>query len=236
MAATQQYTRAINEYVAKSTFGRVFRLQGCGHEKEILGTTFLTELRAGVTTFATMAYIIAVNGSIVSQSGGTCICESASDPTCLKDTDYARCVLDIQRDLITTTATISELASFVFGFLTNLPVALAPGMGLNAYFTYQVVGFHGTGPVSYRLALTAVFIEGFIFAFLFLIGMRQWLVGVISSSLKDRQHSRHRPLPHADRPVHVGGPRSHHGRAEHPSRARGLPSQVPRRVRRLSEP
>jgi hypothetical protein len=47
-------------------------------------------------------------------------------------------------------------------------------MGLNAYFTYQVVGFHGTGPVTYRLALTAVFIEGFIFIFLSLIGMRQW--------------------------------------------------------------
>jgi AGZA family xanthine/uracil permease-like MFS transporter len=57
-------------------------------------------------------------------------------------------------------------------------------MGLNAYFTYQVVGFHGTGPVPYRLALTAVFIEGFIFVFLSLIGMRQWLVAVIPSSLK----------------------------------------------------
>ena len=57
-------------------------------------------------------------------------------------------------------------------------------MGLNVYFTYQVVGFHGTGPVSYRLALTAVFIEGFIFVFLSLIGMRQWLVKVIHSSVK----------------------------------------------------
>src|SRR5947207_11212904 len=57
-------------------------------------------------------------------------------------------------------------------------------MGLNAYFTYQVVGFHGTGPVSYRLALTAVFVEGFIFVFLSLIGMRQWLVKLIPASLK----------------------------------------------------
>jgi AGZA family xanthine/uracil permease-like MFS transporter len=60
----------------------------------------------------------------------------------------------------------------------------SPGMGLNAYFTYQVVGFHGTGPVSYRLALTAVFVEGFVFVFLSLIGMRQWLVKVIPSSIK----------------------------------------------------
>jgi AGZA family xanthine/uracil permease-like MFS transporter len=57
-------------------------------------------------------------------------------------------------------------------------------MGLNAYFTYQVVGFHGQGPVSYRLALTAVFIEGLVFVFLSLIGMRQWLVKIIPSSIK----------------------------------------------------
>ena len=57
-------------------------------------------------------------------------------------------------------------------------------MGLNAYFAYQVVGFHGTGPISYRLALTAVFVEGFIFFFLSLIGMRQWLVAIIPASLK----------------------------------------------------
>lgn len=57
-------------------------------------------------------------------------------------------------------------------------------MGLNAYFTYQVVGYHGSGPVSYRLALTAVFVEGFVFVFLSLIGMRQWLVKVIPSSIK----------------------------------------------------
>jgi hypothetical protein len=59
-----------------------------------------------------------------------------------------------------------------------------PGMGLNAYFTFQVVGFHGTGTVSYGLALTAVFIEGFIFVFLSLIGMRQWLVKIIPNSIK----------------------------------------------------
>jgi AGZA family xanthine/uracil permease-like MFS transporter len=57
-------------------------------------------------------------------------------------------------------------------------------MGMNAYFAYQVVGFHGTGPVPYRLALTAIFIEGFIFVFLSLIGMRQWLVKLIPASLK----------------------------------------------------
>lgn len=60
----------------------------------------------------------------------------------------------------------------------------SPGMGLNAYFTYQVVGYHGTGPVSYQMALMAVFVEGFVFVFLSLIGMRQWLVKIIPASIK----------------------------------------------------
>jgi AGZA family xanthine/uracil permease-like MFS transporter len=68
--------------------------------------------------------------------------------------------------------------------MTNMPVCLAPGMGLNAYFAYQIVGYHGSGIISYNLALTAVFAEGFIFIFLSLIGMRQWLVKVIPVSLK----------------------------------------------------
>lgn len=55
---------------------------------------------------------------------------------------------------------------------------------MNVYFTYNVVGYHGTGPVPYRLALTAVFLEGFIFIFLALIGMRQWLVKLIPNSVK----------------------------------------------------
>jgi AGZA family xanthine/uracil permease-like MFS transporter len=65
-----------------------------------------------------------------------------------------------------------------------MPVALGPGMGLNAYFASQIVGKHGNGIISYNLALTAVFIEGFIFIFLSLIGMRQWLVKIIPVSLK----------------------------------------------------
>ena len=65
-----------------------------------------------------------------------------------------------------------------------MPIALAPGMGLNAYFTYTVVGYHGTGPVPYRLALTAVFVEGFVFVGLSLLGLRQWLARAIPASLK----------------------------------------------------
>jgi AGZA family xanthine/uracil permease-like MFS transporter len=57
-------------------------------------------------------------------------------------------------------------------------------MGLNAYFAYQVVGFHGTGRLTYGQALAAVFIEGFIFIFLSLIGMRRWLVRMLPKSIK----------------------------------------------------
>lgn len=57
-------------------------------------------------------------------------------------------------------------------------------MGLNAYFTYQVVGVRGQGPVPYGLALTAVFVEGFIFVFLALTGMRHWLVKIIPGTIK----------------------------------------------------
>ncbi|KAI9803397.1 MAG: hypothetical protein M1833_000916 [Piccolia ochrophora] len=174
----------VNNFVAASTFGRVFRLDGCGHEKSIRGAVFSTEIRAGITTFFTMAYIIATNANILSQSGGTCECTSQTDPICKTDPDYNFCLLGVRRDLITATATIAGLSSILFGFLTNLPCALAPGMGLNAYFTYQVVGFHGSGRIPYRLALTAVFIEGFIFIFLSLIGMRQWLVRLVPASLK----------------------------------------------------
>lgn len=70
------------------------------------------------------------------------------------------------------------------GLFANMPIALAPGMGLNAYFTYTVVGFHGLGPVPYTLALTAVFVEGFVFVGLSLLGMRQWLARVIPASIK----------------------------------------------------
>ncbi|EKD20853.1 uncharacterized protein L3040_000957 [Drepanopeziza brunnea f. sp. 'multigermtubi'] len=174
----------LDKKVARSTFGRVFRLDGSGHPKDRKGSRFMTEIWAGMTTFFTMAYIIAVNASILTESGGTCICKDTADPSCANDTSYNNCLIGIKQDLTTATAVIAGIGSIAFGFLTNLPVALAPGMGLNAYFTYQVVGYHGTGSVSYSLALTAVFIEGWVFVFLSLVGLRQWLVRIIPASVK----------------------------------------------------
>jgi AGZA family xanthine/uracil permease-like MFS transporter len=66
------------------------------------------------------------------------------------------------------------------GISANLPVAVAPAMGLNAYLAYQMVGFHGTGPIDYRVAMT----EGFIFVALSLLGIRQWLARIIPASIK----------------------------------------------------
>ncbi|KAF2120536.1 permease family-domain-containing protein [Lophiotrema nucula] len=187
MDAARRALDNFNNAVGSSTFGRIFRLEGSGHEKEIKNTRFTTEIRAGLTTFFTMAYIIAVNASILSDSGGTCECNDPTggkDPFCDNNAEYTACVQDLNRSLITATAAIAGFSSFLFGFLTNLPVCLAPGMGLNAYFAYQIVGYHGSGIITYRMALTAVFVEGFIFIFLSLIGMRQWLVKVIPQSLK----------------------------------------------------
>ncbi|EMR84511.1 putative purine transporter protein [Botrytis cinerea BcDW1] len=179
-----------NMTVAKSAVGRRFRLEFSGHRYERKGSRFLTEVRAGLATFFAMAYIISVNSSIVSATGGTCVCDYPSgspDPFCLDsstDPNYQICVQEINQDLVTGTAAISALTSFCMGVFANMPIALAPGMGLNAYFAYQVVGIHGQGPVPYRLALTAVFIEGLLFVALSILGLRQWLARAIPRSLK----------------------------------------------------
>ncbi|KOS19575.1 putative xanthine/uracil permease [Escovopsis weberi] len=174
-----------NARVAASPVGWWFRLDGSGHPKQRQGSNFFTEIRAGLATFFAMAYIVAVNASIVADSGGTCVCTAGpSDPICLKDAAYSLCQQGIKRDIVTATAAISALSTFMMGLLANLPVGLAPGMGLNAYFAYTVVGFHGSGLVPYNVALTAIFVEGFIFFGLAVLGLRQWLARAIPHSIK----------------------------------------------------
>ncbi|KAJ7074652.1 permease family-domain-containing protein [Mycena amicta] len=175
----------LNAHIADSFVGRWFRLEGSGHAKEREGSRFTTEIRAGITTWAAMAYIISVNASILSDSGGTCECPADDLDFCKTGTNpaYDSCVNDVRIDLITTTAAISALSSFLMGLLANLPVGMAPGLGLNAYFTYSIVGFHGSGIITYREALAAVFLEGWIFFILSLLGLRQWLVRLIPQSL-----------------------------------------------------
>ncbi|CAN8100009.1 unnamed protein product [Discula destructiva] len=178
------FVDTINTKVAKSAVGRWFRLDGSGHPKTRSKSLFTTELRAGLATFFAMAYIIAVNAGIVADSGGTCVCSEGPPNFCATDETYLLCVNDIRRDAITATAAISAFATFFMGLLANLPVGLAPGMGLNAYFAYTVVGFHGSGTTPFSIALTAIFVEGWIFFALALLGMRQWLARAIPRSIK----------------------------------------------------
>merc|ERR1711939_412255 len=106
-----------------------------------------------------MAYIISVNSTIVADSGGTCVCPADNTNLCVSDQDYLMCKARVQRDLVTGTAAIAALTTFMMGLLANMPIGLAPGMGLNAYFAYTVVGFHGSGPVPSRVAVTAVLLR-----------------------------------------------------------------------------
>lgn len=110
-----------NARIAKSPVGRWFRLEGSGHKKTRAGSYFFTELRAGLATFFAMAYIIAVNASIVADTGGTCVCNGgADDPVCAVNEEYSLCTNEVKRDLITATAAISALSSFCMGLFANL--------------------------------------------------------------------------------------------------------------------
>jgi AGZA family xanthine/uracil permease-like MFS transporter len=119
-------------------------------------TTWRTEILAGFTTFITMAYIIFVNPAILSQTGMPLAAVTIS--TCL----------------------CAAFGSILMGALANYPLALAPGMGLNAYFTYTVV--KGMG-VPWQTALGAVFLSGIIFLLLTFGGIRQRLVAAIPYQL-----------------------------------------------------
>ena len=116
------------------------------------GTDARTELLAGTTTFLTMAYIILVNPAILGQAGMPVAAVAAA--TCLA----------------------AAFASIMMGLVANIPLALAPGMGLNAYFSFTVV--QGMG-VPWPVALACVFISGVVFLVLTLVGIRQMIVEAI---------------------------------------------------------
>ncbi|GJJ69174.1 adenine/guanine/hypoxanthine permease [Entomortierella parvispora] len=184
---SQSFFEKLNRNVAESKVGRYFRLEGSGARRERAGSKFTIEMRAGLTTFVTMAYIISVNALIVTDSGGTCVCNNGgntTDVTCATDPAYAECLGILKLDMITATSAIACFSTFLMGLFANLPIGLAPGMGLNAYFTYTVVGFHGSNKIKYQTALAAVFIEGILFILLSLFGVRQWLARLIPQSIK----------------------------------------------------
>ncbi len=121
------------------------------------GTDVRTELLAGITTFLTLAYIVFVNPSILAASG-----------------------MD-QGAVFVATCLAAAFGTAVMGLYANYPVALAPGMGLNAYFTYGVV--LGMGH-TWQIALGAVFLSGVIFLILSLLPVREWIINAIPRPLK----------------------------------------------------
>src|SRR3569833_418845 len=120
------------------------------------GTNVRTEVLAGVTTFLTMAYIVLVNPAILGQAGMPVAAVAAA--TCFA----------------------AGVASILMGLNANVPLALAPGMGLNAYFAFTVVGAMG---VPWQTALGCVLISGIAFLVLTLAGVRQMLVAAIPPHL-----------------------------------------------------
>ncbi|WP_145664895.1 NCS2 family permease [Chitinophaga polysaccharea] len=120
-------------------------------------TTVKKEVLAGLTTFSTMAYILAVNPSILSQTG-----------------------MDFQA-LITATALAAAIGTLVMALYARLPIGVAPGMGLNAFFAYTIVSAMG---YSWQFALTAVFLEGLIFIVLSMFRIREAIINSIPGNLK----------------------------------------------------
>ncbi|KAJ1916015.1 hypothetical protein IWQ60_008252 [Tieghemiomyces parasiticus] len=180
------FIEKLNRRVAQSVVGRYFRLDGSSATKPRANSRFTTELYAGLTTFVTMAYIVSTNALILSDTGGTCVCDdpTGTNPTCEDVPSYEDCVYTVKKDIITATCAIACISSVLMGLLANLPFGLAPGMGLNAYFAYTVVGYRGSGSIPFRTALAAVCVEGIIFFFLSIFGIRQWLAKLIPSSIK----------------------------------------------------
>ncbi len=121
------------------------------------GTTLHTELLAGITTFMTMVYILALNPTILSAAG--------MDPGAI----------------LTATAVASAIACFCMAAFSNKPFALSAGLGLNAYFAYSVCGAMG---YSWQVALTAVFAEGVIFILMSLTNVREAIFNAIPAQLK----------------------------------------------------
>lgn len=136
------------------------------------GSTIYTEFRGAISTFLTIAYILAVNPRILADSGATCEYGEGGPFS----PEYELCLEETKRQMVVATALASMVACLIMGLWANLPIALSCGMGMNAYFTYNVVGFRGFGSVSYGAALAAVLIEGIIFFILAVTGIRFWII------------------------------------------------------------
>lgn len=139
------------------------------------GTNVKTEILAGITIFIAMSYIIFVNPNILKEAGMNAQGLLGGDAANLGFED------PIVGAVFAATCVAAFIGTFIMGFYANLPFALAPGMGLNAFFTYSVV--LGMG-YTWQQALGAVFISGILFLILSITGVRKGIVEALPASLK----------------------------------------------------
>ena len=132
-------------------------------EFERYKTNFRTEILAGITTFMTMAYILVVN------------------PLILSDAIFLNEPKDLFAELVVATAVAAGIGTLIMGLLGKYPFALAPGMGINAFFAYSVV--LGLG-IDWRTALACVFMEGLVFILLTVTDIRRHLITAVPTSIK----------------------------------------------------
>lgn len=168
---TTQKIEGVDKAIARTKLGRFFKL-------EARQTSFTRELRAATATFLTMAYIISVNATILADSGGPC---SKPDDT---NADYQNCLSRLKSDLIVATSLSSMIGSLAMGLFANLPLGLAPGMGANVYVAYNLVGFHGSGPIPYKTVMAVVLLEGVAFLVIAVFGLRAKLARLIPRSVR----------------------------------------------------
>lgn len=199
----------INQKMENSAVGRRFKMakRGTTFTQELrAGTaTFLTM----AYVLAANASILADSGGTCSVSHCTSVCNAgasippekcsgvseaghalhmvAPGPQCKffpVNPGYEACLQQTRQDLVVATAAASLIGSAIMGFWANLPLALAPGMGMNAYFAYTLVGYHGSGSLPYRAALAAVFMEGALFFLIAAVGLRARLAKLIPAPLR----------------------------------------------------
>jgi adenine/guanine/hypoxanthine permease len=130
---------------------------------DVYRTGFRTEILAGITTFMTMAYILVVN------------------PLILSDAIFLNEPRDLFSELVIATGVSAAIGTVIMGLLAKYPFALAPGMGINAFFAYSVV--LGLG-IDWRLALACVFVEGIIFILLTVTDVRRHLITAVPDGIK----------------------------------------------------
>ncbi|KAI3896262.1 hypothetical protein MKX03_032760 [Papaver bracteatum] len=186
-----------NETASKSKVGKYFKL-------EARKTCFTREICAGTATFLTMAYIITVNATKLADSGRTCSIQDCTPPSIASNATnniindqkpipdckfkpnigYQNCLTKTKSDLIVATVLTSLFGCVGMGVFANLSLAVAPGMGFNAYFAYNLVGLHGSGPMTYQTALAVVLVEGCAFLSIALIGYRAKLARLIPRAVR----------------------------------------------------